>query len=58
MNRARQLKGLTTRQLADISGLSQSFVVQVEGGNNCTVESLLVLAKALGVKASYLLGEK
>jgi len=57
--RARRLRGergLTLRELARRSGLSQRFLVQVEGGHgNLSVRSLASLAGALGTTPAALL---
>ena len=65
-SRARQLRtdrGLTLKELARRSGLSQRFLVQVEGGQaNISVRRLAGLAQALGTTPAKLLegpgGEK
>jgi len=65
-SRARQLRaerGLTLKELARRSGLSQRFLVQVEGGQgNISVRRLAGLAQALGTTPAELLkgpgGEK
>src|SRR5262245_12732491 len=57
--RARSLRaerGLTLREVARRSGLSQRFLVQVEGGRgNLSVRSLAGLARALGTTPAALL---
>lgn len=46
----RTAKGLTTNRLANLCGLSQSFVRSVElGEKGITVESLRLLCDALGI---------
>ncbi len=52
----RQAHGLTLRALANASGLSARFLVQVEGGHgNISVRKLCLLAAALGSSPSALL---
>lgn len=52
----RQEQGLTLRELAGRSGLSQRFLVQVESGRgNPSVRSLAGLARALGTSSAVLL---
>jgi XRE family aerobic/anaerobic benzoate catabolism transcriptional regulator len=52
----RREQGLTLRELASRSGLSQRFLVQVESGlGNPSVRSLAGLARALGTSAAVLL---
>jgi XRE family aerobic/anaerobic benzoate catabolism transcriptional regulator len=57
--RARELRterGLTLRQVAERSGLSSRFVIQVEAGRgNLSVRSLAALARALGTTPAALL---
>ena len=46
----RELKGFTVNKLANLSGLSQSFVRELERGNKQpTIESLESLCFALGI---------
>lgn len=45
----RKLRRLTLAQVADRAGLSPSTVVNLEQGRGGTVESLLRVARALGV---------
>jgi XRE family aerobic/anaerobic benzoate catabolism transcriptional regulator len=58
-SRARRLRGergLTLKELARRSGLSERFLVQVEGGRgNLSIRSLAGLAKALGTTPAALL---
>ncbi len=52
----RQARGWSIRELARISGLSERFVSDVEGGRtNISVASLVGLSQALGVRARDLL---
>ncbi|MCM1227421.1 MAG: helix-turn-helix domain-containing protein [Clostridium sp.] len=49
----REAKGLTVNKLANIAGISQSFLRDVELGNkNPTVETLSYFCDALGVSLS------
>jgi transcriptional regulator with XRE-family HTH domain len=50
-------RGWTLRELAKHSGVSHVFIWQVEQGRGIGVESLVLIAKALRVRASKLLGE-
>lgn len=54
----RQKRGWTLRELEKRTGVSNPFLSQIEGGSNFSVERLVLIAKAFGVKASILLGEK
>lgn len=50
---------MTQGELADRSGVSRSYIAQVERGDitNIGIEPLTALAKALGVTVGYLIGE-
>ena len=50
---------LTQLELSERSGVSRSYIAQVERGTvtNIGIEPLIMLAKALGVTVSYLIGE-
>jgi transcriptional regulator with XRE-family HTH domain len=57
--KCRKAHGLTQEQLGEIIGVSKRMVSHYEAGSLAmTVESLQKFAKALGVKTSYLLGER
>lgn len=50
----RQKKGITVNKLANISGISQSYLRDIELGNKQpTVEYLSYICEALGVSLSY-----
>lgn len=49
--------GLSQTALAQLTGLSQSFIAQIEGGDRMPgLETVQTLAKALGVASAYLMG--
>ncbi|MFJ6415284.1 helix-turn-helix domain-containing protein [Paeniglutamicibacter sp. NPDC091659] len=53
---ARELRGLTLRRLASMTGLSSGFISQLENDrSNASVASLRSLASALGVSAAELI---
>jgi transcriptional regulator with XRE-family HTH domain len=45
----RRLRNLTVTQVADRAGVGRSVVLNLEGGNGSTLESILRVARALGV---------
>jgi transcriptional regulator with XRE-family HTH domain len=51
---ARKSAGLTQKQLAGISGLSQTTISDIERGRNETSADVVALARALGVLAEWL----
>lgn len=52
----REYRGLSTTQLAAAAGLSQPYIVQIEGGTRAgTAESLAKIAAALGVAVDDLI---
>lgn len=55
---ARKSRGLSLQQVADGSGLTKSYVWELERGNikNLTVRAAFSMAEALGVSPAYLLG--
>ncbi len=54
----REAQGYSLTDLARASGVSRSYLYQVESGESSpTEEKLVALARALGVSASDLLGE-
>jgi len=58
MKRARLSKGMTLKDLSDVTGLSQAFLSEVETGKaNPTLDSLRRIAKGLGVSLFDLLTE-
>ena len=47
----RERRHITQKQLAERTGTTQSVISRIERGNqNCSVETLLSIAKALGVQ--------
>lgn len=55
----RELKGLTVNKLANMAGLSQSFLREIELGNkNPTVETLSYFCDALGVSLAEFFSDK
>ncbi|AQZ45604.1 helix-turn-helix domain-containing protein [Paenibacillus larvae] len=57
VKKARKNKGLTQAQVATKSGLSRTYICDVENGRYCpSVDSLLKIAGALGVTADDVLG--
>jgi transcriptional regulator with XRE-family HTH domain len=59
LERIRTDAGLSQTALADRVGVSQSAISQMEGGERKpSFDMVRVVAKALGVKPSYLLGEE
>ena len=58
VKRFRASKGLSLRDLANASGLSPSFICDIEHDRkNPSIEALGILARHLGVSAATLLGE-
>jgi transcriptional regulator with XRE-family HTH domain len=58
LRKARQAKGLTQKELAVLSGLSNSVICDFEKGRrNPSIAALLRLADALGVQPAALLGD-
>ena len=56
VRKQRQLIGLTQQELADLVGVSTSFVGHVERGTRkASLETLVALSNALGVGVDYLL---
>ncbi len=52
----RAKRGLSQRDLADLSGVSREYIARIElGQHDPTLSTLEKLAKALGVKVSRLL---
>jgi transcriptional regulator with XRE-family HTH domain len=57
VRRIRQAKGLSQAQLAERAGLSREYVNKIEAGRyDPPLSTINALAKALGVKATELLG--
>lgn len=57
LRKLREQEKLSLRKLAQKSGLSHSFICDIEHGRcNPSIESLRVLARALGVSPENLLG--
>ncbi|MDY5099736.1 helix-turn-helix transcriptional regulator [Clostridium sp.] len=55
LRRIREEKRLSRRELSELSGISQSYIVKIEEGTkNPTLEVLISLANALNVKVEYL----
>lgn len=56
VRKQRQLIGMTQQELADLVGVSTSFVGHVErGSRKASLETLVALSNALGVSVDYLL---
>lgn len=54
----RKMKGITTNKLANLSGISQSHVREIERGTrNPTVETLSYFCKVLGISMSEFFSE-
>lgn len=60
LRHARTMRGLTLRQLAEQTGLSNPFISQIETGrvNDVSALRLRKLARALKVSTDWLLGEE
>ena len=59
IRRARESIGLSQGKLAKASGLAQSSISYIESGSKKpNVETISILAKALGMPASYLLDDQ
>lgn len=55
LNEIRTKRGLSLRQLAQLSGVAKSHIEEIEAGNgNPTAAVICKLAKALGVPAADL----
>jgi len=58
LKKARGNTKMTQRELAQVTGLSQSYIAQVESGDRTpSVETMRALGHALGVSVSWLLGQ-
>lgn len=56
VQRARRINGLTQERLAEMAGISLSFMGHIERGTRkASVETLVALARALGVSTDALL---
>ncbi len=53
----RQKRGITQEQLAEMVDISTNFMSLIENGRNMSVETLVKIAKALGVTIDYLLND-
>ena len=54
VRRLREQKNLDQRRLAAIAGVTQGSVAHIEKGRRCSINTLVKLADALGVKFSAL----
>jgi transcriptional regulator with XRE-family HTH domain len=53
---AREVRGLSQESLADLSGLSRTFISEIERGNaSPTLDVLIRISNGLGVKLSELI---
>ena len=55
IKKLRQEKGISQDRLSKLADLSLNTVVNIEAGNNPTIETLEKIAKALGVSIDELL---
>src|SRR4051812_14212524 len=56
VRRLRETQGVTLKQLAQLSGLSDRYIIQVEqGAANPSLETVLSLARALQISVTVLL---
>lgn len=59
LTRYRKERGLTQKQLADLSGVNSRQIQRIESGSskaeNLTLKNALALAKALGIKPEDLI---
>lgn len=53
----RQRRGLTQEQLAEKVDISLNFMSLIENGRNMSVDTLIKIAKSLGVTVDYLLSD-
>lgn len=54
IRKAREAKGLTLRQVAKLTGIAFNHIGRIERGKyNVTVDTLAVIANALGVKITF-----
>ena len=51
----REAKGFNYNQLAELAGISNRMVSMIESGQNCSIEILTKIAKALGKPPAYFL---
>lgn len=59
ITKLREAKGLSVNKLANIAGLSQSFVRQIElGEKNPTIDSLNLICEALDITLSNFFSEE
>lgn len=54
--RCQNAKGLSSRKLAELSGLSSSVICQMRRGQEKSTRSIIAIAKALNVSTDWLLG--
>lgn len=47
--------GMTTEKLAEESNRSENFIFRIEGGQGCSIHTLVQLSKALNKSSDYLL---
>lgn len=58
LRNARRRSGLTQADLAQIAGISQNYVAQIEGGTRApSIRVMQSLAKAIGIQVSDLVAE-
>lgn len=57
IKKERQSRGITQEQLAEQVDISVNFMSLIENGRNMSVETLIKIAKALGVTVDYLLSD-
>lgn len=53
----RKAKGLTQQDIAKMTGLSQQTISDAERGGNMNLATLVLIARALGVKVTELIEE-
>lgn len=51
----RRKKGLTQEQLAEVSGLSNQTIANIEQGSNCKIESFVAVIQSLELSADFVL---
>ncbi len=44
----RKASGLTQKELCEKTGVRQATIVDIEAGRNCTINTLIIVAEAIG----------
>lgn len=44
----RNISGFTQKELSEKTGVRQATIVDIEAGRNCTINTLIIVAEAIG----------